>query len=99
MAAKELLAKINAWDVQMVQRKSQAYDDVINFENGLTAEYFFLKGQADSNIPNMTTPMYERHRELESLWLERKAIFDQIWNEDIPAVEQLLSNAGVGILR
>ena len=99
MAAKELLAKINAWDAQMVQRKSQAYDDVINFENGLTAEYFFLKGQADSNIPNMTTPMYERHRELESLWLERKATFDQIWNEDIPAVEQLLSNAGVGILR
>ena len=97
--SQELLSQIEAWDAKMVQRKSQAYDDVINFPNGLTAEYFFLKGQADSNIPNMTEPMYERLKELDAIWEPLQQEYQQIWDEKIPAMERQLRDAGVGILR
>ena len=43
-AIEELIQHITEWDAVLIQRKSQAYDDVINFPNGLTADYFFLKG-------------------------------------------------------
>ena len=97
--AKDLLAKIDTWDAKIVQRKSQAYDDVINFKNGLSAEYFFLKGQADSLIPNITEPMRERLKELDALWEPLQKEFQQIWEQDIQNLEQQLHDAGVGILR
>ncbi len=98
-SCQSLLDQIKTWDGTMVQRKSQAYDDVINFSNGLTAEYFFLKGQADSNIPNMTDPMYERLKELDARWETLQAEYQEIWDKRIPELEQQLREAGVGILR
>ncbi|MEO0726732.1 MAG: glycosyl hydrolase [Bacteroidota bacterium] len=98
-ACNVLAQKIQAWDAQIVQRKSQAYDDVINFPNGLSAEYFFLKGQADSQIPNITEPMRERLEELDALWEPIQKEFQQMWDEDIPTLEKQLRDAGVGILR
>ncbi|MEL7219920.1 MAG: glycosyl hydrolase [Bacteroidota bacterium] len=97
--AQALLDKIEVWDNQLVQRKSQSYDDVINFPNGLTAEYFFLKGQADSNIPNVTAPMRERLRELNEQWLPLQTQYELILQEDLPALESAFQEAGIGLLR
>jgi hypothetical protein len=46
-----LLAALKAWDEEMVQRKSKAYDDVENFPNKFTASYMFLINQTESEIP------------------------------------------------
>lgn len=40
-----LLFKIKTWDEALNQRKSQAYDDVENFENKFSAEYLYLFNQ------------------------------------------------------
>lgn len=95
----QLIEQINQWDGQLIQRKSQSYDDVINFKNGLTADYFFLKGQADSNIPNVTAPMQERLSELDTLWEPLEKEYQLILQTRIPKLEKQLLAAGVGLLR
>ncbi|WP_020534764.1 WD40/YVTN/BNR-like repeat-containing protein [Lewinella cohaerens] len=95
----QLLKTIDAWDGKLVQRKSQSYDDVINFENGLTADYFFLKGQADSNIPNVTQAMGARLNELNKMWQPLEQEYQRMINTIIPGLEKQLLAAGVGVLR
>ena len=51
-----LLKKMKAWDEDMVQRKSKAYDDVENFPNKFTANYLFLINQTESDIPRVNQP-------------------------------------------
>lgn len=95
----QLLKTIDAWDGKLVQRKSQSYDDVINFENGLTADYFFLKGQADSNFPNVTQAMGARLNELDRMWQPLEEEYQTITGKIIPGLEQKLLDAGIGVLR
>jgi len=42
----QLVKDIEAWDNDMIQRKSKAYDDVENFPNKFTAEYLFISAYA-----------------------------------------------------
>lgn len=93
-----LLKRIDDWDANMVQRKSQSYDDVINFRNGLTADYFFLNGQMSGNVPNVTEPMKNRWRELEAVWEKHEATFDQL-ETDLLAMDEQLRKAGLGPLK
>ncbi|HMQ49533.1 MAG TPA: glycosyl hydrolase [Saprospiraceae bacterium] len=95
----QLLQKMKAWDEDMVQRKSIAYDDVENFPNKFTAEYIFLINQAESHLPRITKPVLERRQELEVQWQVLKARAEEILKEDIPAFNQVLWNEGVGALR
>ena len=55
-----LLKKMKAWDEDMVQRKSKAYDDVENFPNKFTANYLFLINQTESDIPRVNQPSLDR---------------------------------------
>lgn len=95
----QLMQKMKSWDEDMVQRKSKAYDDVENFPNKFTAEYAFLINQAESHLPRITQPVLERRRELDTQWAVLKAHGEGILNEDIPALNQVLWNEGVGVLR
>ena len=49
----QLVKDLTAWDEDMIQRKSKAYDDVENFPNKFTAEYIFLINQTESSIPRV----------------------------------------------
>ncbi|MTB50783.1 glycosyl hydrolase [Lewinella sp. W8] len=97
-SAQDLLDRIESWDAKMVQRKSQSYDDVINFPNGLTADYFFLNGQMGTNVPNVTEAMKERWEALESSWKP----YDQEYSAIKSAIDELdnrLRQVGVGPLK
>jgi hypothetical protein len=59
-----LAKKMKAWDEDMVQRKSKAYDDVENFPNKFTANYLFLINQTESDIPRVNQPSLDRMKEL-----------------------------------
>ena len=45
-----LVKKMAAWDEDMVQRKSKAYDDVENFPNKFTANYLFMINQTKATF-------------------------------------------------
>ncbi len=97
-AGKKLLEKMEAWDSDMVQRKSQAYDDVENFVNKFSAEYLFLLNQTDSNIPSVNTPILERKKELDARWSTLKSKGQTLLNNEIPEFNTQLWNAGIGAI-
>lgn len=91
-----LVKKMKAWDEDMVQRKSKAYDDVENFPNKFTANYLFMINATESDIPRVNQPSLDRLKELNAQWATLKARHDEIVNRDLPALNKKLYDAGVG---
>ena len=75
---KKLVKKITAWEEKLVQPKAQSNDDIINFVNMLSADYIFLKGEMDVNIPAVTNGQQQRLTELIALWLPIKNEYSDI---------------------
>ena len=91
-----LADRMKAWDEDMIQRKSKAYDDVENFPNKFTANYIYLINQTESDIPRVNQPSRDRLAELTAQWktLENRA--REILDQQIPAFNKQLWDAGVG---
>jgi photosystem II stability/assembly factor-like uncharacterized protein len=94
----KLLDDLVAWDQDMAQRKSQAYDDVENFPNKFTAEYLFLINQTNSVIPRVNKSSKDRKKELDVQWQELRSRAEALSNEAIPAFNQKLWQKGIGAL-
>jgi photosystem II stability/assembly factor-like uncharacterized protein len=94
----ELLKKMKAWDEDMVQRKSKAYDDVENFPNKFTANYLFLINQTESDIPRVNQPSKDRMKELNAQWAVLKTRGTEIRDRDIPSFNKRLFDAGLGAI-
>src|SRR5437870_3123669 len=88
-----LLKKMKAWDEDMVQRKSKAYDDVENFPNKFTANYMFLINQTESDIPRVNQPSMDRMKELNGQWSALKTRANEILDHDIPAFNKRMWDA------
>ena len=97
--AEELSKKMKAWDEEMIQRKSTAYDDAENFLNKFTAYYMFLMNHAESDIPSINKPSKDLLQQYTAQWTSLKARGEAINNEDIPALNQLLFKEGIGAIR
>ena len=95
----KLLKDMDAWDKEMIQRKSKAYDDVENFPNKFTAEYLFLIDATNSAIPRVNQPSKDRKKELDAQWSTLKGKADALKNTAIPAYNKKLWDAGIGALR
>jgi hypothetical protein len=92
------LKKMKAWDEDMVQRKSKAYDDVENFPNKFTANYLFMINQTESDIPKVNQPSLDRMKELNATWATLKARGTELLERDIPAFNKRLWDAGLGAI-
>ncbi|MGZ5436189.1 MAG: VPS10 domain-containing protein [Pyrinomonadaceae bacterium] len=93
-----LLRKMKAWDEEMIQRKSKAYDDVENFPNKFTANYLFMINATESDIPRVNQPSLDRMRELNAQWAAFKARATEILEKDIPALNKRMWDAGLGAI-
>lgn len=93
-----LLKKMKAWDEDMVQRKSKAYDDVENFPNKFTANYLFMINQTESDIPRVNQPSLDRLKQLNGEWVMLKARGNEISEKDIPAFNKRLWDVGLGAI-
>jgi DNA repair exonuclease SbcCD ATPase subunit len=94
-SAKLLLQKIKVWEESLIQPKSQAYDDVINFVNKLSANIIFVHGELNSTVPYVTKGQQARYEELHQQWLKYKNEMDQLLAGDIAAFNQLCNSMGV----
>ena len=97
--AKLLLDKMKIWDEKMVQRRSQAYDDVENFVNKFTAEYLFLINQTNGSLPILNESNIERKLELDIQWNQLRTIANEILNSNIPNLNKKLWDAGIGAIQ
>jgi photosystem II stability/assembly factor-like uncharacterized protein len=93
-----LVKKMKAWDEDMVQRKSKAYDDVENFPNKFTANYLFLINQTESDIPRVNQPSLDRLKQLNTEWSQLKARGSEILDKDVPAFNKRLWELGLGAI-
>lgn len=93
-----LLKKMKAWDEDMVQRRSRAYDDVENFPNKFTANYLFLINQTESDIPSVNQPIIDLLKKLTAEWLALKARADEMIGKEIPGLNKQLWDAGYGAI-
>ncbi len=94
-----LLNKLVAWDQDMVQRKSQAYDDVENFPNKFTAEYLFLINQTNSVIPRVNQSSKDRKKELDAQWNDLQSKAQEFISQALPAYNKKLWEAGIGAIQ
>jgi photosystem II stability/assembly factor-like uncharacterized protein len=94
--AQELVEKMKAWDEEMIQRKSKAYDDVENFPNKFTANYLFAINHAESGIPRVNQPTRNRIAELNVVWEQLKQEGETILKIAVPALNKKLWEAGIG---
>ena len=97
-AAEALSKKLVAWDEDMVQRKSKAYDDVENFPNKFTADYLFVLNQTESDLPRVNQPSLDQLKVLNAKWATLKGRADEITNKDLPALNKQLWDAGIGAI-
>lgn len=95
----ELITKMKAWDKDMIQRKSKAYDDVENFPNKFTAEYIFLINSTESSLPRVNDASKKRLEELNEQWKILKARAMEIIDVDVPDYNNQLTEAGIGVIR
>jgi len=96
--AKATIKALKAWDEELVQRRSKAYDDVENFPNKFTANYLFLINATESDIPIVNQGTKDRRKELDARWVELKAAGEELLTVALPALNKRLWEAGVGAL-
>jgi len=95
-AGEGLVKQLKAWDEDMIQRKSTAYDDVENFPNKFTADYMFMVNQNESDIPRVNQPVLDLLKEYTPKWEALKARGLDLKNNLLPALNKQLWEAGVG---
>jgi hypothetical protein len=96
--ATALIAKLKAWDEDMIQRKSTSYDDVENFPNKFTANYMFLMNQTESDIPQVNQPSIDLLKTYTTEWEKLKARGLDLKNVAIPALNKQLWDLGMGAI-
>lgn len=94
-----LLKHMKAWDEDMVQRKSKAYDDVENFPNKFTANFLFLINQTESDVPRVNQSSRDRYKELHAEWEALNKRFEEIALKELPEFNRKLVAAGVTVIR
>ncbi len=93
-----LLKKMKAWDEDMVQRKSKAYDDVENFPNKFTANYMYLINQTESDLPRVNQPSLDLLKQMNAEWSTLRAKANEMLEKDIPAINKLFWETGKGAI-
>ena len=93
-----LLAKLTAWDEEMVSRRTKVYDDVENYPQKFTANYIFLINQSESDLPQVNQSSRDRRAELDKEWAALKVRSDAMVTGDIPALNRKLWEVGIGAI-
>lgn len=94
----QLAKELKAWDEEMVQRKSTAYDDVENFPNKFTANYLFMMNHGESSIPKINQATRDRYSELMELWMPLESEGKRLLEKAIPEFNEKATEMGMGVL-
>ena len=94
--AKELLEKgqslierIDTWEQKLIQPKQKTFQDVINFNNQLNAEFMELLSYIDVAEPKVTQGAKERLQDLLANWKTYEAERDAIVDQEMKTYNQL----------
>ncbi len=89
-----LAARADTVDESMAQAKSRNGQDIINFRNGISAQFAYLQSAIDNSDAAPTQGMTSRAVEVEAQWTQIRARLDALMN-DIERFNALLKEKGV----
>lgn len=87
-----IVKKIKTWEDKLVQNKAESNDDIINFKNMLSADYIFVRGELDSNMPAVTDGQKQQLAALDAQWKALKNEMNDLINKDIAAFNKLCAD-------
>ncbi|NKB88562.1 MAG: glycosyl hydrolase [Acidobacteria bacterium] len=93
--ATELADRIEAWDAEIVARRTQNFQDIINFENKLLSQVIALAGAVDGTAPPVTAGSRERLADLRAEW-DALAADVTDFEAGVGAVNDLVNGLGMG---
>ena len=90
-----LATELQNWEDEIVQNKAKSNDDVINYVNKLTADYIFVKGEMDNNIPYVTDGQQQQFEVLHQKWMVLKSKEDML-KQQIKLLNDEIAKANFG---
>lgn len=85
----KLATRLLKWEEELVQNKAQSNDDIINFINKTSADYIFLKGEMDANIPYVTNGQKQQYEILSVVWQKQQQAMSTLLDKDVAAFNLL----------
>ncbi len=95
---KELIKRIEVWEENLIQPKQKTFQDVINYNNQLNAEWMYLKEFVDSSNPKVTDGAKDRLKDLGLLWKTFEKEQNEIVKTEMQAYNSLYKNLGLPAL-
>jgi photosystem II stability/assembly factor-like uncharacterized protein len=86
---KAIVEKIKAWEENLIQPKQKTFQDVINFENQLNAQFLRLSAYVDVADPRLTRGAKERLGDLKQEWKTFSDERHEIINVEMQAFNDL----------
>ncbi len=94
-SGRNMLARINNWESQLIQPRQQTYLDVINYPGRLYAELIYLIKIADTHTPAVTQGVRARAQDLVTTWEKQKTDMQDILDNDLQAYNNLYKAKGL----
>ena len=96
--AKDMLKAFETWELQLIQPKQKTFQDVINFENKLSAEFVNLQMKADAADPRQPEALLARFAALKAEWNTYKKELDTMIKEDLASFNSKYQAAKLPVL-
>ena len=98
VAAEQLLERFKDWEGQLIQPKQKTFQDVINFENKLSAEFVNLQMKADAADPRQPVALLNRFDELKEEWAGYEAELEELINKDLMNFNKMYRAAEIPLI-
>ena len=95
---KSLIERIDSWEQNLIQPKQKTFQDVINFNNQLNAEFMELKSYVDAPEPKVTQGAKERLEDLMADWKVYEVERNTIVDNEMLSYNQLYKELGIPAL-
>jgi hypothetical protein len=91
----EISEKLDLWERKLIQPNQKTFQDVINFNNQLNAQFMHLKSYVDGADPEVTEGVYKRLEDLNNIWDELEINLNQIINSDVKKFNKLYKSMDI----
>ncbi|SDB20034.1 Uncharacterized protein SAMN03097699_0061 [Flavobacteriaceae bacterium MAR_2010_188] len=90
-----LIKRIDRWEQKLIQPNQKTFQDVINFQNQLNAEFMELKSYASSSEPALTSGAKLRYDDLMKEWNTYVSERNSIINDEMAKYNSMYNQLGL----
>jgi photosystem II stability/assembly factor-like uncharacterized protein len=94
-AGKTLVAKLDAMEGELIQKRTVDGQTVINFPVQLNHHFIILHGAVDSSEEGVIDGARERYRDLSAEWQKEKAALDELLGPELEKFNALVKDNGI----